>query len=80
MLKFNSFLLEFDEYLVISLINAVAQWLRCCARNQKVAGSIPAGVIGFPIAVFYFRFRCQLLARSRYLEGPATGHLDTGFS
>ena len=26
---------------------AVAQWLRCCATNQKVAGSIPAGVIGF---------------------------------
>jgi len=26
--------------------NAVAQWLRCCARNRTVAGSIPAGVIG----------------------------------
>ena len=25
---------------------AVAQWLRCCATNQNVAGSIPAGVIG----------------------------------
>ena len=25
---------------------AVAHWLRCCATNQKVAGSIPAGVIG----------------------------------
>ena len=25
---------------------AVAQWLRCCAANRKVAGSIPAGVIG----------------------------------
>jgi len=25
---------------------AVAQWLRCCASNQKVAGSIPDGVIG----------------------------------
>jgi len=24
----------------------VAQWLRCCATNQKVAGSIPASVIG----------------------------------
>ena len=24
---------------------AVAQRLRCCATNQKVAGSIPAGVI-----------------------------------
>ena len=25
---------------------AVAQWLRCCATNGKVAGSIPDGVIG----------------------------------
>ena len=25
---------------------AVAQWLRCCATNQKVAGSIPDDVIG----------------------------------
>ena len=25
---------------------AVAQWLRCCATNLKVAGSIPADVIG----------------------------------
>ena len=24
---------------------AVAQWLRCCATNRKVAGSIPGGVI-----------------------------------
>jgi len=23
---------------------AVAQWLRCCATNRKVAGSIPVGV------------------------------------
>ena len=25
---------------------AVAQWLKCCATNRKVAGSIPVGVIG----------------------------------
>ena len=25
---------------------AVAQWLRCCVTNRKVAGSIPASVIG----------------------------------
>ena len=27
------------------LRTAVAQWLRCCATNRKVAGSIPVGVI-----------------------------------
>ena len=26
---------------------AVAQWLRCCATNRKVAGLIPDGVSGF---------------------------------
>ena len=25
---------------------AVTQWLRCCATNLKVTGSIPDGVIG----------------------------------
>jgi len=34
---------------------AVAHWLRCCAKNRKVAGSIPAGVIGFFIDIKSFR-------------------------
>ena len=29
-----------------NLGTTVAQWLRCCATNPKVTGSIPAGVIG----------------------------------
>ena len=29
---------------------------------------------------FYFTVDAGLLARSQYSEGPATGHLDTGFS
>ena len=33
---------------------AVAQWLRRCVTNQKVVGSIPAGVIGFFIDVKSF--------------------------
>jgi hypothetical protein len=34
----------------ISKVSAVAQWLRYCATNRKVAGSIPDGVIGiFPL-------------------------------
>ena len=34
----------------------VAQWLlKCCDTNQKVAGSIPAGVIGFFIDMQSFR-------------------------
>jgi len=34
---------------------AVAQWLRYCATNRKVAGSILAGVIGFFIDIKSFR-------------------------
>ena len=34
---------------------AVAQWLRCCATNRKVAGSIAAGVSGFFIDIKSFR-------------------------
>ena len=34
---------------------AVAQWLRCCATNQKFTVSIPAGVSGFFIDIKSFR-------------------------
>jgi len=34
---------------------AVAQWLRCCATNRKVAGSIPAGDNESFIDIKYFR-------------------------
>ena len=34
-------------YQVLSTVGtAVAQWLRCCATNRKVAGSIPEVVTG----------------------------------
>ena len=33
----------------------VAQWLRCCVTNRKVAGSISAGVSGFFIDIKSFR-------------------------
>ena len=34
---------------------AVAQWLRCCTTNRKVAGLNPAGVSGFFIDIKSFR-------------------------
>jgi hypothetical protein len=34
------------EILIVWLGTVVAQWLRCCATNRKVVGSIPDGVIG----------------------------------
>jgi len=33
----------------------VAQWLRCCVTNRKVAGSIPAGISGLFIDIKSFR-------------------------
>ena len=33
---------------------AVAQWLRCCAANWKVAGSIPDDVMEFFIHIISF--------------------------
>ena len=33
----------------------MAQWLRCCATNRKLADSIPAGVIGFFIDIKSFQ-------------------------
>ena len=37
---------------------AVAQWLRWCATNWKVAGSIPGGVSEFSIDIKSFRSHC----------------------
>jgi hypothetical protein len=37
----------FDKYVPMWGPLMVAQWLRCCATNRKVAGSIPDDVIGF---------------------------------
>jgi len=46
---------------VFTLETAVAQWLRYCATNRKIAGSIPAGV-----SVFFFDIKSF---RSRYGPG-----------
>ena len=49
------------EYYITMLAltrTAVAQWLRCCATNRKVAGSIPAVVSGFFIDIKFFQSHC----------------------
>jgi len=38
---------------------AVAQWLRCCATNRKVAGSIPDGVT----EIFHWHHSDRTMAR-----------------
>jgi len=39
------FISNFEELVTVRR-TAVAQWLRCCATNRKVAASVPDGVIG----------------------------------
>jgi len=51
----NFLLLNKQTNIAYGICIAVAQWLRCCATNQKVAGSIPAGVSGFFIDIKSFR-------------------------
>jgi len=44
------------KYNLVSAITVIwCNLLRCCATNQKVAGSIPAGVSGFFIDIKSFR-------------------------
>jgi len=43
------------EYALRYKGTTVAQWLRCCTTNRKVAVSIPAGVSGFFIDTKFFR-------------------------
>ena len=50
-----SLLLRDPTHLGIIFAHFVPQWLKCCATIRKVAGSIPAGVIGFFIDIKSFR-------------------------
>jgi len=44
-----------NKLILMPFLDVIAQWLRCCATNRKVAGSIPAGVSGFFIDIKSFR-------------------------
>ena len=49
-----------NKHCILYLLNivpatAVAQWLRCCATNRKVAGSMPGCISGFFIDIKFFR-------------------------
>ena len=53
----NLYTIDDRNYRLILIIieTAVAQWVRCCATNRKVVGTIPAGVSEFFIDIKSFR-------------------------
>ena len=53
------------------MVKVVLEIGRSLVRSQLV-------LLDFPL--LSFTLDAGLLTRSRYSEGPATGHLDTGFS
>ena len=57
-LNFHENLTRITGTLCEDLGSAVAQWLRCCATNRKVAGLILAVVSGFFIHIKSFRSHC----------------------
>jgi hypothetical protein len=75
--------LHFQEIVHLPIVPAfiggpvVAQWLRCCATNWKVAGSIPAGVSGFFMDIKFFD-RTMALGSSQPLTEMSTRSISWG--
>ena len=73
---------------LVTLLSPVSSFKRpfgrvyCCSCLVWVLLSYVYLLYCVCIAVFFFYFTLDagLLTRSQYSEGPATGHLDTGFS
>jgi len=71
-----------SEYVIIIASprgTAVSQWLRCCATNRKVAGSIPDGIIG----IFHWHIssdRTMALGSTQPLTEMSTRSISWGKS
>ena len=67
-------------YIILHMIyveTVVAQWLRCCATNWKVAGSIPDGVTG----IFHWHKlsdRAIALGSTQHLTEMSTRRISWG--
>ena len=67
--------LVFDVQIQISVLDRMRE---LCSKHMCVF-VVLCGQFYF-FFIFFFTLDARLLARSQYSEGPATGHLDTGFS
>ena len=66
---------------VVILCVFVALCLCICCMCLCICCTVSVYLLHYVcIAVFFLNLDAGLLARSQYSEGPATGHLDTGFS
>jgi len=67
----------FSDNIISMWGTAVAQWLRCCATNRKVAGSISDGVAG----IFHRHNssdRTMTLSSTQPLTEMSTGSISWG--
>jgi hypothetical protein len=71
------FLFNLSRIKGLYMFRAVAQWLRYCVKNYKVAGSIPDGVNG----IFHLRNpsgRTMALESSQPLTEMSTSNISWG--
>ena len=66
--SFHGNLCKFEIIHLSSRGVAVAEWLRCCATNRKVAGSIPTGVARILFIDIILPIALWLLNRNEYQE------------
>jgi len=65
---------------VSCLVCIVVSWLVCIVVSWLVCIVTLCVFVVLCVCIAVFTLDARLLARSQYSEGPATGHLDTGFS
>ena len=67
--------------LVLSCLLCNCVWLTVCIVVVVLCVLLSYVYLLYCVGIaFFFTVDAGLLARSQYSEGPATGHLDTGFS
>ena len=67
--------------LVLSCLVCNCCWLAMCIVVVVLCVQLSSYVyLLYCVCIAVFTLDAGLLARSQYSEGPATGHLDTGFS
>ena len=75
--------------LIVEVVLCVLLWLSCvycCSCRVCIVVVVLCVLLSSYVYLLYyvciavFTLDARLLARSLYSEGPATGHLDTGFS